>query len=209
MLDRNDLKLYLCIGRDFLKGRPLADVLEAAIAGGVTLVKIREKEICTREFLDLTCAALEITRAHKVPLVINDRLDIVIAAGADGLHVGQSDMPLKTVKRIAEGKFFVGASVRTVEEALTAEKAGADYISVGAMFPTTSKVYVGEPLGLEPLANICAAVNIPVVGIGGINLQNAGGVLQSGAAGIAVISAILSQPDIKTAAENLKALSAK
>ena len=206
MLDPKTLSLYLCVGAASFDGRTLAEILDAAIAGGVTMVQIREKDMCTRDFYDITCAALCITKARKVPLVVNDRLDIALASGADGIHIGQSDMPLEAVRRIAGGKLFIGVSAGTLEEALAAEKNGADYLGTGAVFPTLSKADAGDAIGLQRLAKICAAVSIPVVGIGGIGPENAGSVMQSGAAGIAVISAILSQKDIKAAAENLKAL---
>ena len=205
MLDPKDLRLYLCADSMFFEGRTLTDILEEAIAGGVSMVQIREKNISTREFYDITCAALDITKAHRLPLVVNDRLDITLASGADGLHIGQSDLPLKAVRKIAGGKLFIGVSAGTLEEALTAEKDGADYLGVGAVFPTGSKADAGDAIGLEQLTKICAAVNIPVIGIGGIGPQNAMEVIKTGAAGIAVISAILSQRDIKAAAETLKA----
>jgi len=205
MLDKNDLRLYLCLGSDFLEGRNLPEIIEEAIAGGVTMVQIREKNISAREFYDITCTVLDITKNRKVPLVVNDRLDIALAAGADGLHIGQSDMPLKAVRKIAGGRLFVGVSAGNWEEAIVAEKDGADYLGAGAVFPTASKTDTGEAIGLEQLAKICAAVKIPVIGIGGIGSSNAAQVMKTGTAGIAVISAILSQKDIKAAAENIKA----
>ena len=203
MLKAKDLGLYLCVGAASFKGRALAEILEQAIAGGVTMVQIREKDMCSREFYDITCAALEITRARKVPLVVNDRLDIALASGADGLHLGQSDMPLEAARKVAGGRLFIGVSAGTVEEAIAAGRGGADYLGAGAVFPTSSKADAGDAIGLERLAAICAAVSIPVVGIGGIGPHNAASVMESGAAGIAVISAILSEKDIRAAAESL------
>ena len=205
MLNPKDLLLYLCADSTFFEGRTLAKILEEAIAGGVTMVQIREKNACTREFYEITRAALDITKARRVPLVVNDRLDIALAAGADGLHLGQSDLPLEAARKIAGGKLFIGVSAGTLEEALAAEKGGADYLGVGAVFPTGSKAGAGDAIGLGRLAEICAAVNIPVIGIGGVSPQNAAEVMKTGTAGIAVISAILSQKDIKAAAETLKA----
>ena len=204
MLDANGLGLYLCIGSEFLEGRSLKAILEEAIFGGVTMIQVREKTASSLEFYNITRAALEVTKARKVPLVVNDRLDIALAAGADGLHLGQSDLPLQTAKKIAGGKLFIGASAGTLEEALAAEKDGADYLGAGAVFPTGSKADAGNAIGLEQFGKICAAVHIPVIGIGGIGLQNAAEVMKSGAAGIAVISAILSQSNIKAAAQNLR-----
>jgi thiamine-phosphate pyrophosphorylase len=169
------------------------------------MIQIREKDISTREFYETALAVKKITQARNVPLVINDRLDIALAVGADGLHIGQSDMPLEAVKKITGDRIFVGVSVGTVEEAVEAQKRGADYLGAGAVFPTGSKADAGDAIGLEKFAEICASVDIPVVGIGGISVENAKEVMKSGAAGIAVISAILSQKDIKAAAERLKA----
>jgi thiamine-phosphate pyrophosphorylase len=169
------------------------------------MVQIREKDVSTREFYEAALAVKKITDARKIPLVINDRLDIALAVNADGLHIGQSDMPIEAVKKITGDKIFVGVSVGSVEEALDAQKRGADYLGAGAVYPTGSKADAGDAIGLEKFAEICAAVDIPVVGIGGISIDNAKEVMKSGAAGIAVISAILGQKDIKAASERLKA----
>ncbi|MDR0290746.1 MAG: thiamine phosphate synthase [Treponema sp.] len=196
--------LYLCTDRALALGRPLLEAVEAAIDGGVTMVQLREKEAASREFYAIGLAMRELTKRRKVPLVVNDRLDIALAIGADGLHVGQSDLPLEAIRRIAGGRLFVGVSAGTVEKAIQAQADGADYLGAGAVAPTGSKADVSGIIGIEGLCAICAAVRIPVVGIGGINAATAAQVIQSGAAGIAVISSILSQPDIRSAAENLK-----
>ena len=204
-MKRRDLLLYLCTDQGYLGSRNFAEIMEEAIAGGVTMLQIREKNACTREFFEMACIARNITKARRIPLVINDRLDVALAVEADGLHIGQSDLPLQAARKIAGGKLFIGVSAGTVEDALAAEKDGADYLGAGAVFPTGSKDDVGDAIGLEGLARICAAVKIPVIGIGGIGLANAADVIKSGAAGIAVISAILAQKDIKAASETLKA----
>jgi thiamine-phosphate pyrophosphorylase len=203
MLDKTNLRLYLCTDRALALGRPLAEAVEAALDGGVTLVQLREKDLSSRDFYEAARTMRELTGRRGAPLVINDRLDIALAVGAEGLHLGQSDLPLEAARRIAGDRLFIGVSAGTVEEALAAEAGGADYLGVGAVFPTGSKADAGEAIGLERLAAVCAAVRIPVVGIGGIGPGNAGGVIKAGAAGAAVISAILSQEDIKGAAENL------
>jgi thiamine-phosphate pyrophosphorylase len=205
MMNQNDLLLYLCTDQGYLGERSFADIIEEAIAGGVTMLQIREKNACTREFFEMACVARNITKARRIPLVINDRLDVALAVDADGLHIGQSDLPLKAARKIAGGKLFIGVSAGTVEDALAAEKDGADYLGAGAVFPTGSKDDAGSAIGLEGLARICAAVKIPVVAIGGIGLANAADVMKAGAAGIAVISAILAQKDIKAASESLRA----
>ena len=204
-MKRHDLLLYLCTDQGYLGSRNFAEIMEEAIAGGVTMLQIREKNACTREFFEMACIARNITKARRIPLVINDRLDVALAVEADGLHIGQSDLPLQAARKIAGGKLFIGVSAGTVEDALAAEKDGADYLGVGAVFPTGSKDDAGSAIGLEGLARICAAVKIPVAGIGGIGLANAADVMKTGAAGIAVISAILAQKDIKAASETLRA----
>jgi thiamine-phosphate pyrophosphorylase len=204
MLDPKTLALYLCTDRALARGRPLLEAVEAAIDGGVTMVQLREKETASREFYTLGLALRELTKRRNVPLVVNDRLDIALAIGADGIHVGQSDLPVEAIRRIAGERLFIGVSAGTVEKAVQAQADGADYLGAGAVAPTGSKADVGSIIGTDGLRAICAAVRIPVVGIGGISAANAAQVIHSGAAGIAVISSILSQPDIRAAAENLK-----
>jgi thiamine-phosphate pyrophosphorylase len=199
MLNPKDLLLYLCTDRILSLKRPIAAAVEAAIAGGVTMVQVREKEVSSREFYDLALELRAVTRARGIPLVINDRLDIALAVSADGLHIGQSDLPLKAARKLAGG-LFIGVSVSSPGEALMAEREGADYLGVGAVFPTASKADAGDAIGLETLRAVCRAVSVPVIGIGGIGIKNAAAVMETGAAGAAVISAILSQPDITKAA---------
>jgi thiamine-phosphate pyrophosphorylase len=203
MLDPKTLRLYLCTDQTLALGRPLLEAVDEAIAGGVTMVQLREKDLTSREFYNTALALRELTKHRNIPLVINDRLDIALAAGADGLHIGQSDLPVQAVRKIAGKSLFIGVSASTIEEALLAQKEGADYLGVGAVFPTGSKADAGEAIGLEKLHAICSALKIPVVGIGGIGPANAAEVMRNGAAGIAVISAILSQQDIRAAAGNL------
>jgi thiamine-phosphate pyrophosphorylase len=205
---RPALRLYLCTGRLLSPGQPLreavAAAVAAAVAGGVTMVQLREKEASGREFYETARELRSLTRRLAIPLVINDRLDIALAVGAEGLHIGQSDLPLKTARRLAGRRMFIGVSAASVEEALAAERDGADYLGAGAVYPTASKADTGEAIGIPGLAEICAAVRIPVVGIGGLTEENAGAVLEAGAAGIAVISAILSRPDREDAARRLR-----
>jgi thiamine-phosphate pyrophosphorylase len=204
MLKKEDLTLYLCTDRALSLGRPLLQAVEAAIKGGVTMVQLREKEASAREFFALAKDLLALTRPLHIPLIINDRLDIALAAGAEGLHIGQSDLPLKEARRVAGEGFIIGVSASTCEAALEAERGGADYIGAGAVFPTGSKADVSAVIGTGGLREICAAVKIPVVAIGGIGPGNARTVTEAGAAGVAVISAILSQPDIQESASMLR-----
>ena len=204
MLNPQELLLYLCTDRVLSLGRPITEAVEAAVAGGVTMVQIREKAASTGDFYRIALEVQAVTRRYHIPLVINDRLDIALAVGAGGLHLGQSDLPLPAARRLAGNKLFIGISASTVEEALRAEAEGADYLGAGAVYPTGSKADAGEVIGLEGLEEIRAAVKIPVVGIGGVNASNAAEVMKTGAAGIAVISGILSRPDIGEAARNLR-----
>jgi thiamine-phosphate pyrophosphorylase len=204
MLNPKDLLLYLCTDRVLALGRPIAAAVEEAVTEGVTMVQLREKKASSREFYEIALELRTLTRRHHVPLVIDDRLDIALAVGAEGLHIGQSDLPLAAARQLAGKDMFIGVSVSTVEEALEAERNGADYLGAGAVYPTGSKADAGEAVGLERLAAICAAAKIPVVGIGGVNVDNAGAVIKAGAAGIAVISGILSQPSIGGAARGLR-----
>jgi thiamine-phosphate pyrophosphorylase len=204
VLNKDDLTLYLCTDRLLSLGRPLLEAVEAAIRGGVTMIQLREKEAPTGEFFALAKELLAFTRPRHIPLIINDRLDIALAAGADGLHIGQSDLPLKEARRIAGPGLIIGVSASSPEKALAAERDGADYIGAGAVFPTGSKADVAAIIGVEGLRAVCSAVKIPVVGIGGIGPGNVRGIMEAGAAGAAVISAILSQPDIEAAAAALR-----
>ncbi|GHV43760.1 thiamine-phosphate synthase [Spirochaetia bacterium] len=204
-LNPDTLLLYLCTDRILSLGRPITQALDAAIAGGVTMVQLREKDASTREFYDIALEVQRITKKHQVPLVVNDRLDIALAIGAEGLHLGQSDLPLREARRLAGDRMFIGVSANTVEQARIAEAEGADYLGVGAVFPTGSKSDVNT-VGLERLREIRGAVNIPIVGIGGIGPANIREVMTTGIEGAAVISAILSQPDIAEAASALRRL---
>ena len=204
MLNRKDLLLYLCTDRVLALGRTVVGAVEAAIEGGVTMVQLREKDSSTRTFYDMALAVQAVTKSYHIPLVINDRLDIALAVGAEGLHIGQSDLPLRAARRLAVDRLFIGVSAGTVAEALIAQEEGADYLGVGPVFPTGSKADARNPIGLDQLGNIRSAVHIPVIGIGGIGPRNVEAVMKTGIAGIAVISAILSQRDIRTAAEHLR-----
>ncbi|MDR1420914.1 MAG: thiamine phosphate synthase [Treponema sp.] len=199
---KKSLLLYLCTGPVFPPGS-IAGAVEDAVRGGVTMVQIREKEAPAGDFYRTALDVKKVTDRFHIPLVINDRLDIALAAGAGGLHIGQSDLPLREARRLAGKALFIGVSVSTPEQALEAERDGADYLGAGAVYPTGSKTDAGQAIGLARLAGICAAVRIPVVGIGGINAENAAEVIKAGAAGIAVISAILSRRDTEAAARAL------
>jgi thiamine-phosphate pyrophosphorylase len=201
-MNKVDCSLYLVTDRQTLGSRDLYKSIEEAILGGVTLIQLREKDISTLEFYEIALKVKEITSRYEIPLIINDRIDIALACDAEGLHIGQSDMPLEIARKILGKHKIIGVSAPTVEKAKEAEQNGADYIGVGAIFPTGSK-NDAVTIGLEPLQDIRKAVNVPVVAIGGINADNCAKAISSGADGIAVISAILGKEDIKKASEAL------
>lgn len=190
VFDSKMLKVYLVTDNGQLKGRDFFDVIEESLKGGVTLVQLREKNITSREFYEKALKLREITKKYNVPLIINDRVDIAMAVNADGVHVGQKDIPVSEVKRISGGKLIVGATANTVELAKEAEKQGADYIGSGAMFSTPTKDDA-KPMTKDMLKNIVNSVNIPVCAIGGINIDNVIELKNTGIAGVAVSSGIM------------------
>ena len=203
-LDKCDLLLYAVTDRHWLNGRTLLEVVRESLDGGVTMLQLREKTLEEGAFLEEARALQALCRERHVPFIVNDNVDIARAMGADGVHVGQSDMEALDVRAKLGPDKIIGVSAHSVEEALLAEKHGADYLGVGAMFPTGSKADVQE-LPYETLKDICAAVSIPVVAIGGISQVNVAKLAGSGICGVAVISAIYAAKNIKSAAEELKA----
>jgi thiamine-phosphate pyrophosphorylase len=185
--------------------RGVEAVVRAAVAGGVTMVQVREKRGDARAFLDHTRALGTWLRTLGVPLIVNDRVDIALAAGADGVHVGQGDLPCIDVRRLVGPHRLVGVSVGSVDEARQAERDGADYLGVSPIFATPTKPDAPPPVGLQGLRAIRAAVRLPLVAIGGIHAGNAAQILAAGADGIAVVSAIMSAPDPTAAARELLA----
>lgn len=203
-----DLLLYAVTDRTWLGGETLYSQAEKALKGGVTILQLREKEMGEEEFLKEAMEIRELCRKYRVPFIVNDNVDVAIAADADGVHVGQSDMEAGDVRRrIGEDK-ILGVSAQTVEQAVLAESRGADYLGVGAVFPTGSKDDADE-VSHDILKAICGAVSIPVVAIGGIGKDNVIRLAGSGICGIAVISAIFAQPDITAATAELKELTEK
>jgi len=199
-----DPRLYLVTTRYGFGAEELLRRVEAAVQGGVTMVQLREKESEAGEFYQLGLQLRELTRKLKVTFWVNDRVDIALAVQADGIHVGQSDLPARAVRNIIPRSMLLGVSAKTPEDALRAEQEGADCIGSGAVFPTTTKIT--PELGTEKLAAIKAAVHIPVVAIGGICAENAHLPLGCGVDGIAVVSAIMNAPDPFGAACQLRQL---
>lgn len=198
-----DYSLYLITDRNIINNRSLKECVEEAIKGGVTIVQIREKDASTREFYNIAKEIKEVTDKYNIPLIINDRLDIALAVDAAGVHLGQSDMSIEVARKILGEDKIIGISAGNSEEALEAEKAGADYLGIGAIFYTGTKKDIDEPIGLEGLKEIVNKIKIPSVAIGGINKENAAEVMKTGVNGISVISAILGYDDTKIASEEL------
>ena len=198
-----DLLLYAVTDRHWLNNRTLTDVVRESLEGGVTMLQLREKTLAEPAFLAEAKELQALCREYHVPFIVNDNVDIALAMDADGVHVGQSDMEALDVRaKLGPGK-IVGVSAQTVEQALLAEKHGADYLGVGAVFPTGSKDDADD-VSYDTLKAICQAVSIPVVAIGGISRDNVARLADSGICGVAVISAIYGAPDIRAAAQELK-----
>lgn len=202
--DKKDLVLYAVTDRHWLNGETLYSQVEKVLKGGATFVQLREKDLDEARFMDEAREIKALCQNFGVPFVINDNVDIALAVDADGVHVGQSDMEAGDVRAKLGPDKIIGVSAQTVEQALLAEKHGADYLGVGAVFPTGSKADAQE-VSHETLKAICEAVHIPVIAIGGITRDNVKELEGSGICGVAVISALFAQPDIEGAARDLKA----
>ncbi len=196
-------ELYLVTDRELSK-IPFQEMIKKAVEGGVTVVQLREKKLSTREFIE---EALEVKKIIKgIPIIINDRVDIALAVKANGVHLGNEDMPVDIARRILGKDFVIGASAGSVEEAIEKEKMGADYIAVSPVFSTPTKPDAGPPLGLEGIKEMKKFVKVPLIGIGGINKENVMDVIRSGADGVAVVSAIVSSEDPEKSAREMKEL---
>ena len=200
-----DYTLYLVTDRKVLGQRDLASSIEEAIKGGVTMVQLREKTVSTMEYYHMALKVKKVTDKYGIPLIINDRVDIAMAVDANGVHLGPDDMPVDVARRIIGNGKLIGASANCVEEALKYQHQGADYLGVGALFPTKTKNNT-EHVSLEQLKCIKNTVKIPVVGIGGISMENAPLVRAVGVDGIAVVSVVLGSRDIQEAARRLSAV---
>ena len=199
-----DYSLYLVTDMGLARGRSTVEVVKAAVSGGVTCIQLREKDCSTLEFIEQARAIKNFLEEREVPLIINDRLDVALAVGADGVHLGQSDMPLEMARKIAGPSMLIGISAESVQDAVEAENGGADYLGVSPIYATPTKTDTAPPLGIQGLREIKNRVKIPLVGIGGLNNSNAAEVIRNGADGVAVVSAIVAAEDPETAAMNLK-----
>ena len=203
-----DMLLYAVTDRAWLKGETLESQVEKALKGGATFVQLREKELDEAEFLEEAKKLKMLCRKYQVPFVINDNVEIALAVDADGVHVGQSDMEAGKVREKLGTDKIIGVSCKNVEQALLAKKHGADYLGVGAMYPTGTKKDA-TAVTPEVLSEICQAVDIPVVAIGGINASNVEELSGCGVDGVAVVSAIFAAEDPGAATEHLKTLAAE
>jgi thiamine-phosphate pyrophosphorylase len=197
-----DYTLYLCTDRDLMSTDTLEEAVEQAIKGGCTLVQLREKNSSSLEFYETAKKIRKITRKYNIPLIINDRVDIALAVDADGVHVGQSDLPVKVVRRIIGQDKIVGVSAAKLSEARQAAEDGADYLGVGAMYPTDTKADA-RPVTMEELKEIRSAVNLPIVVIGGINQKTLHNFKGTGIDGLAVVSAVIAAENIEKAAHDM------
>jgi thiamine-phosphate pyrophosphorylase len=205
-LNPDALRLYLVTDQSLLRGRPLADVVAAAVQGGVSCVQLREKNLGTRDFLAQALLLKKLLAPLRVPLVINDRIDIALACGADGVHLGQSDLPVAEARRLLPPEVFIGWSVERMDEVLQSAALPVDYLGVSPVFATPTKTDTARAWGLDGLAQVRAATRLPLVAIGGIHAGNARDVLRAGADGLAVVSALCAADDPRAAAVGLRSV---
>jgi thiamine-phosphate pyrophosphorylase len=202
---KTDYSLYLVTDRTWLHTRTLCEVIEEAATNGVTVVQLREKSASSREMYELGKAVHEVTRAHGIPLIINDRVDIMLALDAEGVHVGPEDLPVAAARALAGGK-IIGTSVNSPDDLAKAHAEGADYIGIGPVFATSTKKDTRHVLGVNGLKKLVHETHLPCVAIGGINAENAGAVIQTDVTGVCSISGILAQPDVGRAVREFRDL---
>ena len=200
--DKSALSLYAVTDRSWLGDETLAQQVEKSLKGGVTCLQLREKELSDAEFLKEALEIKKLCSSYSVPFIINDNVDIAIKCGADGIHVGQSDMAATNVRKLIGDGMILGVSAQTVEQAILAEKMGADYLGVGAVFPTSTKLDA-DFVSYDTLKEICQSVSIPVVAIGGITQENLHLLKESGICGVALVSAIYASKDIEGTCKTL------
>jgi thiamine-phosphate pyrophosphorylase len=201
---RRALEVYVLTDPDLTAGRPLLDVVRAALAGGAGAVQLRDKRLPARDLCALGRALAALCAEHGALFVVNDRLDVALACGAAGVHLGQDDLPAAAARALAGPDFVVGVSASTPEEALEAARAGADYLGTGAVYATATKPDAGAPIGVRGLRRVVESVPLPVVAIGGITAANAAEAVAAGAAGVAVVSAVMAAPDPGAAVAELR-----
>ena len=199
-----DYSLYLVTDRGLARGRSTIEIVTAAVRGGASVVQLREKDCSTLDFIEQALTIKAFLKDHGVPLIINDRIDVAQAVKADGVHLGQTDMPLETAKEILGDSMIIGISAESLQDAIEAEKDGADYLGVSPIYATPTKTDTAPPLGLGGLREIRKTVGLPLVGIGGLTADNSADVIRNGADGVAVVSAIVAADDPEKAAKALR-----
>lgn len=204
MLNKNRCILYAITDRTWLNGRSLEDVVEQSLMGGVDIIQLREKNLDFNSFLESAIKIKKLTEKYNVPLIINDNIEVCRQSNADGVHIGQGDTPLSKARKVLGKDKIIGVTAKTIQQALEAQLNGADYLGVGAMFGSTTKKDA-IPLTFQQLADIRKSITIPIVAIGGINANNIDKFANTNVDGIAVVSAVYGQTDIKSATENLLA----
>lgn len=200
---KNQLKLYLVTDRSLSSGRSLEEVVSEAVAGGVTMVQLREKDASTGEFVELAFRLKEILKPYNVPLIINDRVDVALAVDAEGLHIGQSDMPYEIARKLLGSDKIIGLSVENMDDLLEANRLDVDYVGISPVYGTPTKTDTAEPFGLEGLRRAVALSDHPTVAIGGMNAGTIADVIAAGTDGVAVVSAICSADSPRSAAKEL------
>lgn len=203
MFNRENLLLYAVTDRSWTENQTLYEQLEDALIGGVTCVQLREKNLSEEDFIQEAVEIRELCRKYNVPLIINDNLNVAIKSNADGIHVGQEDVSAAEIRKLVGDNFIIGVTAKTVEQAKKTENDGADYIGVGAVFPSPTKTNAIR-ITNEQLNEICSSVSIPAVAIGGISLDNITELSGCKMSGVAVVSAIFAADDIKTTVQELK-----
>ena len=201
---RRDWRVYVITDSRQARGRAHREIVEAAIKGGATAVQLRMKEEPARLIVETARQIAPLCRAAGVTFIVNDRADVAMIAGADGVHIGQDDLPAREVRALMGPAAVIGVSAATVEEAMAAERAGADYLGVGAIYATATKADAGAPVGLDRLRELHRAVRLPLVGIGGITADTAAAVMRAGAAGVAVITAVALAEDMAAAVRRIR-----
>lgn len=200
------MELYIVTDRKASRGRDHMSMVRAALDGGADVIQLRDKDLSGRDLYALAREMASLVHASRARFIVNDRLDIALAAGADGVHLGQYDLPVAAARSLSPPSLIIGASVGSVEEALAAERDGANYIALSPVFSTPTKDDAGPGHGLEVLREIKAAVKLPVIAIGGVNAGNVTEVVAAGADGVAVISAVLGADDVEAAARSMREL---
>ncbi len=201
-----DLSLYLVTDRPLCLGRDIEWIVEEAVKGGVTMVQLREKDCATGEFIQLATRLKELLTGYDIPLIINDRADVALASDADGLHIGQSDMPYAVARKLLGKDKIIGLSVESIEQVMEANDMDVDYIGISPVFSTPTKTDTFQPFGLDGVVHVMEISKHPAVAIGGINQSNIADVFKAGANGVAVVSAICSAENPQLAALELKKL---